>query len=69
MRQSKQCCAKSMLLRDCIWIQFFFIVWAKFWASPFGVTLVEIGLFLFSIFINPIFGCNTICSNWILSKF
>ena len=58
--ESKQCCARSMLLRDCIWVLFLLVVWAKFWVSPFGLILVEIGPFGFSIFINPIFGCRAI---------
>ena len=35
--QSKQCCAKSILLRDCIWDQFLLVVWVEFWVSPFGL--------------------------------
>ena len=52
--QSKHCCAKSMLLRDCIRVQFFFVIRFEFWASPFGLILVEIGPFGFSFFTNLI---------------
>ena len=43
-----------MLLRDCIRVQFFFVIRFEFWASPFGLILVEIGPFGFSFFTNLI---------------
>ena len=45
-----------MLLLDYIWIQFFLVVWA----SPFGLILLAIRPFGFSIFTNPIFYCIAI---------
>ena len=59
----KQCCAKSMLLQDCIRVQFFLVFQTKFDSSPFGLILVAIGPFGFSIFSNLIFGCRTIFGN------
>ena len=61
--QSKQCCTKSMLLLDCIWVQFLLVVWAEFQIFPFGLMLVAIGFFGFSILTNPIFRCRAIFGN------
>ena len=61
--QSKQCCARSILLWDCIRVQFFLVVQAEFWVSPFGLILVAIGPFGFSFFANPIFGCKIVFDN------
>ena len=59
----KQCCAKSMLLQDCIRVQFFLVFQTEFDSSPFRLILVAIGPFGFSIFSNLIFGCRTIFAN------
>ena len=59
----KQCCAKSMLLQDCIRVQFFLVFQTEFDSSPFRLILVAIGPFGFSIFSNLIFGCRTIFGN------
>ena len=49
--QLNQCCARSMLLRDCIHAQFYFVVWADFWASSWVNFCWQLGHlgFLFSL--------------------